>query len=305
MLNRWIPLAIIFAATRSLVIVCVAKFMGLPGVTFAFWILARCPQLIRSGCYSLARSVSVSPVESVRFFEFDFASRLSRWRHAKSILDVSSPRLFSIYCASKKKKPFNIVMLNPDTADIAISRQLADALNVNGSITFVNQYADKLEWDDKSFDLIYSISVIEHIPMPADIAVLSEMQRVMKPGARLILTVPFDTTAWDEYRPVNEYKLVGIKEQQGKFFFQRWYDRQLVNDRIIKMLPEMLLISESIYGEKAKGWFRAYINNVQSNRLSVSKNDPILMVKNFKKYSAASEIKGQSIICMCFEKKAG
>ena len=41
---------------------------------------------------------------------------------------------------------------------------------------------------DRSFDLVYSFNVLEHIP--DDLAALAELRRVLKPGGRLVLYVP-------------------------------------------------------------------------------------------------------------------
>lgn len=43
--------------------------------------------------------------------------------------------------------------------------------------------------DDESFDVVMCIEVIEHLPNP--IEALSELNRVLKPGGKLIITAPF------------------------------------------------------------------------------------------------------------------
>lgn len=48
----------------------------------------------------------------------------------------------------------------------------------------------KLEFDDNTFDFIISTEVFEHLPDPAK--ALEELERVAKPAAHLIISVPFE-----------------------------------------------------------------------------------------------------------------
>lgn len=52
---------------------------------------------------------------------------------------------------------------------------------------------ERLPFDDRSFDLIWCSEVIEHLKDPA--FALSELRRVAKPGALLVLTTP-NSYAW-------------------------------------------------------------------------------------------------------------
>ncbi len=56
---------------------------------------------------------------------------------------------------------------------------------------FIDVWCDghALPFETGSFDTLLSIEVLEHIPNPQ--RMLAEMQRVLKPGGRLLVTVPF------------------------------------------------------------------------------------------------------------------
>ena len=75
--------------------------------------------------------------------------------------------------------------LAPDTCGIDINEE-AIRHSVTGNLFVMN--AEKLEFQDESFDKIYSLHTIEHIPNP--IKALSEMARVLKPGGAIVLFYP-------------------------------------------------------------------------------------------------------------------
>ncbi len=72
----------------------------------------------------------------------------------------------------------------------------------NSNVKYMHGYGEKLPFEDNSFDVVYSVSVMEHIASGNDLVVLSEMLRVLKVGGRLILTtdvMPKDETNYRKY----------------------------------------------------------------------------------------------------------
>ena len=68
--------------------------------------------------------------------------------------------------------------------------------------------ATNLEFPDSSFDKVYSLHTIEHIP---DLRkALAQMERVLKPGGRLVLTYPIEPSFmrgfWCLYHAIVVYK---------------------------------------------------------------------------------------------------
>lgn len=53
---------------------------------------------------------------------------------------------------------------------------------------------NRLPFDDNRFDSVFSSEVLEHLPHPGDM--LDELARVLKPGGRILVTVPF---SWNEH----------------------------------------------------------------------------------------------------------
>jgi len=64
--------------------------------------------------------------------------------------------------------------------------------------------ADRLPFDSDTFDLVTALDVIEHID--DDLGVLREVKRVLKPGGRLLVTVPAYMFLWGRQDDINLHK---------------------------------------------------------------------------------------------------
>jgi ubiquinone/menaquinone biosynthesis C-methylase UbiE len=53
-------------------------------------------------------------------------------------------------------------------------------------------------YEDESFDLVFSVTVMHHNPVPAKRTLLSEMWRVSRPAGRLLFLEDFVFTSWPE-----------------------------------------------------------------------------------------------------------
>lgn len=83
-------------------------------------------------------------------------------------------------------------------------------------------------FDDNHFDSALCNQVLEHVFNPDEF--LSEIARVLKPGAKLLLTVPF---AWDEHeQPFDfaRYSSFGLSHLMEKHGFEIVEHRKSVND---------------------------------------------------------------------------
>jgi 2-polyprenyl-3-methyl-5-hydroxy-6-metoxy-1,4-benzoquinol methylase len=85
---------------------------------------------------------------------------------------------------------------NPDAIEFA-SRTYAQA-----NLEFLLGYLDELP-QDRKFDCIYCIEVLEHMHMRQAVDVLIGFRRLAKAGARLLLTTPHKNSLW----PVIEWAL--------------------------------------------------------------------------------------------------
>src|SRR5512138_2541023 len=105
-----------------------------------------------------ARDYLLNPVACVRYFEFDFARRHLPNRVRRG-LDLSSPRLFSFW-ALESRRAGEVLMCNPDDADLKLTRALAQAVGLSG-LSLDGMGMDGLPRLDTTFDAIWSISVLE------------------------------------------------------------------------------------------------------------------------------------------------
>lgn len=101
------------------------------------------------------------------------------------------------------------------------------------TIEYIRQYKEKfktinIDWDyedarnlsyfDNKFDIIFCVSVLEHIPNDEDIKAFKEIYRILKPGGIFVGTVDF--------------KRKGELAATDKDIGQGFYDKDILMDRI-------------------------------------------------------------------------
>jgi SAM-dependent methyltransferase len=102
-----------------------------------------------------------------------------------------------------------------------------------GAIEFETQDGRRLTYADGTFDLAYAMSVLEHIEGDGgDVAAVGEMLRVLKPGGRLVLSVPFGPKYVEQKIAGMDHAVERVRES-GLFFFQRIYDKRHIESNIL------------------------------------------------------------------------
>jgi SAM-dependent methyltransferase len=254
-------------------------------------------RLLRAGCRSGVPYL-ITPVALTRYYEFGFTQRClpttpGAWA------DVSSPRLFSFYAASKFPSA-SILMLNPDEADLRNTNRVIAAAKLR-NIQTLNAAVDWLESAQQRFDCIWSISVIEHISGAyADDRAARLMFDALRPGGRLILTVPVDRTAWDEYRDSAYYGRPTPQSKTG-YFFQRWYDESAIEQRIIGPVGVRPTVIEW-FGESEKDRFVTYEEMSIKHGWDHTHVDAEEYLRHYRAYPSWSEMPGTGVCGLLFEK---
>lgn len=143
------------------------------------------------------------------------------------VLDVSSPKLVSLWLAAK----CGAQVLATDLDDAEIFNRWAPFAKIRGLGGYRVEFEDarNLPAADASFDLVYSLSVIEHIPGMGDREALSEFARVVKPGGAVVIEVPYRRKYENVFRDTDS-KGAALNEPR---FFERRYDAEALEKRLM------------------------------------------------------------------------
>src|SRR5439155_9591923 len=128
-------------------------------------------------------------------------------------LDLASPKLLAVALA---RAGVEIVSVDQFASEIETWKRLAR----EPRLRFEVADGRALPFADGSFDHAYSISVLEHIPGEGAAAALRELARVVRPGGRIAVTLPYAEEAWEEWRDEPVYG----EGDGGGACFQLWYD---------------------------------------------------------------------------------
>lgn len=242
----------------------------------------------------------LNPISCVRYFEFDFCYINFIDKTPKNVLDISSPYLFSTYMSLHY--PSNYTYLNPDRNDLHQINKITDGVRNMPKFKMLSADASRLPFENDKFDLIVSISVIEHIDESIEAEALSEIWRVLNNGGTLLLTFPSAKKYFEEFRETSVYDLK-VKRESQKYFFQRFYDNGAIQERILNNLTNHSVLIKEIYGEIRSNFFSEYEKRWQEKELSETVKDPYYIVHEFKKINNLNELTGKiAITCLAIKK---
>lgn len=249
-----------------------------------------------------AWNMIVTPVSSTRYFEFNFA-RDCLPPDPGACLDVSSPVLFDLYVA-RHYPTARISIINPDIKDMKRTQSLLSDLSMPAIHTALVDVS-RLAAIPGGYDTIWSLSVVEHIQDEStdDSTAVKVMFDALRPGGRLILTVPTDKTFKIEYRERDYYGTQSVPAGQPKerIFFQRFYDEAAIQNRLIRPLgiaPTRL----EWYGETTPGRFADYIQRWVNNGIDTTLWDPLEMARQYRVYDTWAAMPGAGVCGLQFIK---
>lgn len=256
-------------------------------------------RLLKRGITHGVTSLLVAPVSIVRYFEFDFVvSQIPPM--SGNLLDVSSPRLCALFVAAVRPA-VSIRMMNPDTEDADATRTIISRLGIS-NVTVASDSVSVLADQAPNYDCVWSISVVEHIEgTNGDTDAMRLMYAALRPGGRLIVTVPVDRRFWVEYRDRDYYGVHLQQNASGEYFFQRLYDEQHVRSRLIEPLG-VEPTSLSWFGERVAGTFQGYVRRWIEGGLRETVDDPRRVVDDYTAYDSWHDMPGFGVCGIVIDK---
>lgn len=181
----------------------------------------------------------LNPIDSVRYTEFAYLlGFFGKTLRNLKVLDVSSPHILA-YMLSRYN---TVIKTNLDESE---RKQINETINLK----FQREDALALSFTDETFDLTYSISVVEHIYLKYADAI-REMLRVTRKGGYMYLTFPVSAKHTEEWLP---YPMYPAQEKTEKgYFFQYRFGKEAL-ESLFASLHGVEVVSSGIYWEVSPG----------------------------------------------------
>lgn len=223
------------------------------------------------------------------------------WKHARdakprSVLDVSSPRLFTLLLLHHDRNA-RADLLNPDAKDLARTRSLARGLGVEARCRFLERRIGATSCS-KTYSLVVCMSVLEHII--DDLDALRTMWELVAPGGRLLLSVPCAATALEEETNVDEYGLLD-QDGEGFVFWQRYYDESRLQALFaITGQP----VFRALYAERVPGVYDDDVLAKRTHPRYPHWREPFATARAYAYADNVATLSGMGVVAMEFAKPA-
>lgn len=194
-------------------------------------------RLLRHGLERQALTRLVVPLDPSRYLELPWVLEELAPAAGERVVDLASPKLLAVHLA---RRGVRVTTVDALESEIQAWRRLA-AGERNLSLEVGDGRA--LAYPDASFDHGYSVSVIEHIEEPGDEQALAELARVVRPGGRVAITLPYASAYREDWRDRPTY--VDHGGEAGSYFFQRHYDDERL-ERLVAAVPDLDLVRSSV-----------------------------------------------------------
>ncbi|MBF0631986.1 MAG: class I SAM-dependent methyltransferase [Magnetococcales bacterium] len=162
------------------------------------------------------------PVASSHPLHYSIHSRLRLARLQRLLPETTGGgRLLDVGCglgylSEMLGRGYQCVGVDYDMASLEANQKREIGRMVRGRV-------DRLAFRDASFDLIVCSEVLEHLPQGLDAAVMKEMARVLKPGGRILITVP----ALEGIRATSRLRNLGHDDPNGgEYHFRMGYSKE-------------------------------------------------------------------------------
>ncbi|MEQ1727277.1 MAG: methyltransferase domain-containing protein [Vicinamibacterales bacterium] len=274
-----------------------AHASGLPGLEVRLRIAALAARIalgrgrVRSTAFY---NMLCFPMDSTRYFEFDFMWRRLQGLPGGRYLDVSSPRLLPMLFVDANPE-LRATLVNPDPSDLAETFDLAEVCGLDSRCTFESTLIEALAIPDGSLDVITSISVLEHIR--DDVGAVARMWQMLRPGGRLLLSLPCAATAEQQFLNVKTYDFTA-NEDDGSAFHQYLYSEATLRRLLAVTGPPAV---QEVYGERVAGFHLALYERKWRDRAYPFWREPWFMT-GFSRFASIQELPGEGVVLLEFVK---
>ena len=195
------------------------------------------------------------PIDATRYTEFSYLIKyLEKEGHRPSpmekVLDVSSPHMLAYF--------FHRMGCHVLKTDINPKERRH--ISPRERLNFKIEDARRLSFSDNSFDLVYSISVLEHIYCDY-LSVVREIIRVTRGGGIIYVTFPVAENFVEEWLTSPIYSDQASKN--GKTFFQYRFDEQRVIEIKDTFFSACRILACDIYWERIRGSYDNLVRNLR------------------------------------------
>lgn len=186
-----------------------------------------------------------TPLLGMLFNPF-YIARRALWKEISQLGKNIHGKTLDIGCGSK---PYEKCFLSSEYIGLEIDN------TINREIKKIDVFYDgkKIPFDNETFDSAVCFQVLEHVFEPHEF--LNEINRILKPNGKLLLTVPF---VWDEHeQPFDyaRYSSFGLKHLLEKHNFEILEHKKTVQDFGVIIQ----LIVEYFYKMSYKNKFTKYL----------------------------------------------
>ena len=107
---------------------------------------------------------------------------------------------------------------------------------------------------------------------------------------------------YEEFRKEDVYNL-GVFQKEKDYFFQRVYDEQSIENRILNSLNNYEILCKKIFGEKDSSFYKLYKKRWDEKSYFETVKDPHYISKYFKEFESTDQLPGIGIMGLSIRKK--
>lgn len=192
----------------------------------------------------------INPIDSTRYVEFIYLLEFLKRNNIKKgkALDISSPFLMAYFLSDDFK------VLKTDIND-----DEKKYIKESPHLKFEKADGTALTYPDNTFDISFSISVIEHIYQKYTDCI-NEMIRVTKPGGYIYVSFPISKVMSEEWIENDIYS--DQHKSSEKTFFQYRFDEKNLNE-IKNSIKNVEVVQEDLFWERKDGEYDRLIDKLR------------------------------------------